>query len=129
MMDINEKIEYWVKIAEMDILVMEHLYQSGDYHYSLFIGHLVLEKIIKAHYVKSQLETPPKIHDLVKLAVASNLKLEKEHIKYLLLANSFNIEARYPEEKLEFYKSCTKEYCLENIQKIKEMFLWLKSLI
>jgi len=129
MMDINEKIEYWVKIAEMDILVMEHLYQSGDYHYSLFIGHLVLEKIIKAHYVKSQLETPPKIHDLVKLAVASNLKLEKEHIKYLLLANSFNIEARYPEEKLKFYKSCTKEYCLENIQKIKEMFLWLKSLI
>lgn len=128
-MNINEKIEYWVKIAEMDISVMEHLYQSGDYHYSLFIGHLVLEKIIKAHYVKSKLETPPKIHDLVKLALVADLKLDAEQTKYLLLANSFNIEARYPEEKLKFYKTCTKEFCLENINKIKELFLWFKSQI
>ncbi|MEI6091420.1 MAG: hypothetical protein WCR42_13275 [bacterium] len=31
---------------------MEHLFESGDYSYSLFIGHLVLEKILKAHFVK-----------------------------------------------------------------------------
>jgi HEPN domain-containing protein len=128
-MNINEKIEYWVKIAELDISVMEHLYESGDFHYSLFIGHLVLEKILKAHYVKSKLETPPRSHDLVKLAFASNLKLDDEHIQFFLKVNTFNIEARYPEEKLHFYKLCTKEFCLENITIIKEMFLWLKSLI
>jgi hypothetical protein len=89
----------------------------------------VLEKILKAHYVKSKQETPPRIHDLVKIALASVLILTEEQIKFLLTANSFNIEARYPEEKLKFYKLCTEEFCLENVIKIKEMFSWLKSLI
>lgn len=128
-MTIEEHIEYWVKISEMDIPVMEHLYQSGDYNYALFIGHLVLEKIIKAHYVKSNSKSPPKIHDLVKLALKSEIKLDDDKIKFLLNVNSFNINARYPEEKLSFYKSCTKEFCFENIEKIKELYLWLKSQI
>lgn len=128
-MEINEKIEYWVRISEMDIPVMEHLFETGDYSYSLFIGHLVLEKILKAHYVKYNKETPPRTHDLVKLANFSALELNEEQIKFLITANSFNIEARYPEEKLSFYKSCTKELTTEYLKKIKELFLWLRSRI
>lgn len=65
----------------------------------------------------------------VKIALKSEIKLDDEKIKFLLNVNTFNINARYPEEQLNFYKSCTKEFCLENIEKIKEMYLWLKSLI
>jgi HEPN domain-containing protein len=53
-MNINEQIKYWVTVSENDIPVMEHLFESGDYSYSLFIGHLVLEKLLKAHFVKNQ---------------------------------------------------------------------------
>jgi HEPN domain-containing protein len=128
-LDIKEKIEYWVTIEELDIPVMEHLFDSGDYMYSLFIGHLIIEKILKAHYVKNNLETPPKIHDLVKLANSSGMVFEDSRLKYLLSLNAFNIEARYPEEKLRIYKLCSKEFCKDNIVKIKELFTWLKSLI
>jgi HEPN domain-containing protein len=128
-MDINEKINYWMKISENDIPVMDHLFESGDYSYSLFIGHLVLEKMLKAHFVKTHCESPPRIHDLFKLANQSSLDFSEEQLKFLINANAFNIQARYPEEKLDFYKICTKEFTFENICKIKEIYLWLKSLI
>jgi HEPN domain-containing protein len=128
-MEINSKVNHWVELAEMDIPVMNHLFEAGDYHYSLFIGHLILEKILKAHFIKKNFETPPRTHDLTRLASQTGLEFKEQQIKFLIIANSFNIEARYPEEKLSFYKTCTKEFALENIQKIKEMFSWLKSLI
>ena len=59
-MTVEEQIEYWIKIAEYDLPVAEHLLESGYYVWCLFIGHLILEKIIKAHYVKDTGETPPR---------------------------------------------------------------------
>ncbi|MBE2190042.1 MAG: HEPN domain-containing protein [Candidatus Kapabacteria bacterium] len=128
-MDVNEKISYWLKISELDLPVMEHLYNSGDYHYSLYIGHLSLEKILKAHYVKKNSDSPPRSHDLLKLALSAGLNLTDEQQKFLLEVNHFNIEARYPDEKLSFYNSATKEYTTEKIIQIKELHSWLKSLM
>ncbi|MCG8603545.1 HEPN domain-containing protein, partial [bacterium] len=31
---------------------MEHLFEKEDYHWALYIGHLVIEKLLKAYYVK-----------------------------------------------------------------------------
>ena len=128
-MNIYEQIKYWVTVSENDISVMEHLFESGDYSYSLFIGHLVLEKILKAHFVKNREESPPRTHDLFKLANQLSLEFSEEQLKFLISVNTFNIEARYPEEKLSFYKKCTKEFALDNIYKIKELYLWLRSQI
>jgi hypothetical protein len=69
----------------------------------------------------------PKIRDLVRLAEATKLKLTKQQKTFLFTVNSFNIEARYPEEKLKFYKICTKKFAEKNLNKIKETYLWLKS--
>jgi HEPN domain-containing protein len=118
-----------LNLADEDIVTAEIILKSKRFLHFGFLAHLSVEKYLKAYYVKSKLETPPRSHDLVKLAFASNLKLDDEHIQFFLKVNTFNIEARYPEEKLHFYKLCTKEFCLENITIIKEMFLWLKSLI
>ena len=128
-MNIDEKVKYWVHISDKDIPVMEHLYESGDYSYSLFIGHLALEKILKAHFVKNIKETPPRTHDLFKLAKLTSLDFSEEQLKFLINVNTFNMEARYPDEKLNFYKICTYEFTTENITQIKELHLWLKSLI
>lgn len=83
--------------------------------------------MLKALFVKNNFETPPKTHDLIKLANKSGLKLTSELEKFLLEVNNFNIEARYPDEKKSFYKSATKEYAEEKIRKIKEVHSWLKS--
>jgi len=47
----------------------------------------------------------------------------------LLLANlsyiKFNIEGRYPEEKMEFYQTATVKYATDWLGKINKFYLWL----
>jgi len=57
---------------------MIHLSQKGNNTWALFIRHLVLEKLIKAWYIKVNSKTPPFIHDLVRLAEKNNLTLDEE---------------------------------------------------
>ena len=64
-MKIKEHIQYWVESAEHDLDSAESLFTAGKYDWSLFIGHLVLEKILKALYVQdNQNRLPPKTHNL-----------------------------------------------------------------
>lgn len=72
-----ETIKYWLKAAEMDLPISEKLFNSKDYVWSLYIGHLVLEKSLKALLVSVNDITPPKTHNLVKLAQLTELNFEK----------------------------------------------------
>jgi HEPN domain-containing protein len=55
------------------------------------------------------------------------IELANEQNNILMRINTFNIEARYPDEKLSFYLSCTKEFAEASIKIIKELYQWLKS--
>jgi hypothetical protein len=55
--------------------------------------------------------------------------ISEETENFLIEVNKFQMEARYPQTKKEFYKVCTREYALEKITKIKETYSWLKSQI
>jgi len=73
--DIEKIVSYWVGSSDKDYDTMNNLFRSKDYHWSLFIGHLVIEKLLKAYFVKSQNEHPPFNHDLRRLAETANLIL------------------------------------------------------
>jgi HEPN domain-containing protein len=104
---------------------MNNLFESKDYVWSLFIGHLVIEKLLKALIVKRDQEVVPKIHNLNKLADVALLKLDEVQKNLLDVITSFNIEARYPDYKNEFYKKCDYKFTSEHINQIKELRLWL----
>lgn len=95
----------------------------------MFIGHLILEKILKAHYVKDNKKTPPKTHNLVYLAKNINLKFSDEQLEYFDTVNDFNIEARYIDYKNSFYQKCTQTFTKENFNRIKEQYKWIKEKI
>lgn len=61
-------VSYWRESSEQDSKAMMHLFKKRDYQWSLFVGHLVLEKLFKANYVQRSSENPPFIHDLLRLA-------------------------------------------------------------
>lgn len=126
----EEHIKYWLDSAEHDLETLDALYETGKYDWSLFIGHLVLEKLLKAIFVKNNdNKIPPKLHNLVRLAEESHLKIDNNKKIILDKINDFNIEVRYPDYKNEFYKTCTKEFAEENLKEIKELYQWLKSQI
>jgi len=127
-MNINEHIKYWLESADHDLEVAETLFQTGKYDWCLFLGHLVLEKTLKAIFVKvNENKVPPKIHNLVKLSKISSVNLDDEQKIFLDEVNDFNLETRYPDYKFEFYNRCTKEYTNRYFIKIKECYKWLKS--
>ena len=107
--------------------VAETLFRNQKYDWCLFIGHLVIEKTLKAFYVRDKREIPPKIHNLVKLAENTKLSLTEDQLVFLADINDFNIETRYPDAKFSFYKTCTKEFTKGQFSMIKEMYKWLLS--
>lgn len=128
-MDKSELIKYWIETSEQDYHTMLNLYKSKDYHWSLFLGHLVIEKLLKAIFIMNVNENLPRVHDLLRLADMSKLKTTEEQKDTLDLITTFNISARYPDYKQSFYKKCNQEFTTSNIEKIKELRICLLSLI
>jgi len=128
-MNKHEIINYWKNSAESDFKTMQNLYNSKDYCWCLFVGHLVIEKLLKAAYVKNNDENVPRTHDLLRLAEKSGVPLDDEKKDTLDIITTFNISARYPDYKQSFYKKCTEKFAGENIDKIKELKSWLTELI
>jgi len=116
-------IEYWVKSSKHDMKVSESLFKDKHFDYCLFLAHLSLEKILKALWVKNNIENiPPKTHNLVYLAQNSNINLDDDKLKFLQFINTFNISSRYPDYKFKIHKMCNKEYTDKNLRKIKEFY-------
>ena len=126
-MEKEDLITYWLEGSDRDFETMEHLFEKGDYHWSLFIGHLVLEKLLKAYHVKHIDHQPPLIHSLLRLAETGQLELNEAQRDILDTASTFNLRARYDSYKSEFYHACTKEFTTQWINNIKELRTWIKT--
>lgn len=128
-MNSKELVEFWIQSSDRDYESMLRNYEAKQYTWALFIGHLVLEKLLKGIYAKVNKEKPypPKIHNLNMIAEKCGLQLSEKQTKILFTCNSFNISARYEDYKNEFYKKCTDEYTKEQIEKIQEVREWLKK--
>ena len=120
-------LNYWLNSSDKDYKTMLHLFNSKDYQWALFIGHLVIEKLLKGYYIKHVDNNVPYSHDLLRIAEKSNLNLTNEYKDMIDLITTFNIKARYDDYKLEFYKKCNKKFTNDSIKKIKEIRKWIKE--
>lgn len=121
----EELVIYWLDSADIDYQAMESLYEKGNFIWALFVGHLVIEKILKAHYINNTGGTPPQVHNLLKIAEDAHIDLAEEQKDYLLEITTFNIKARYPDYKFKFYKKADREFTARHIALIKELRQWL----
>ena len=121
----NKHVQYWLDSADHDLDVAESLFENAKYDWCLFIAHLVLEKTLKALYVKYKNDFPPRTHDLIRLSEFVDLDIDEETRDFLDSVNTFNVSTRYPDEKLRFYKLCTKDFAADNFARIKEIRRWL----
>ena len=122
-------IKHLVESSDDDFNTMLVLYNSKSYHWSLFIGHIVIEKLLKAIYVKEKGEYAPFTHNLYRLAESSNLELSEEQADSLYRITTFNLNARYDDYKKEFYLMCTPQFTEEWINKIKLLRQWIKQML
>lgn len=125
--ELNNTIDYWIQSSDQDYKTMTDLFETKNNHWSLFMGHLVIEKLLKAYYSKHIVGFPPMIHDLRRLAELSGIDLDKEQRINLDTITRFNINARYDDYRQSFYKLCTDSFTQEWINKINSTREWIKS--
>ena len=122
MMTKEQYIQYWIGTAEKDWIAAESLFKSKNYLHCLFWAHLVLEKLAKAHWVKSHEDNiPPRVHNVVWLLEESNVDLGEDMMNFLKDFNDFQLSGRYPDYMSNIYKICTKNYTSYKLEKIKEI--------
>ena len=68
MENIEKIVQYWKDMSDKDYQTMQNLLKSNDFSWAMFLGHLVLEKLLKAHYVKNLKKHAIFTHDLLRLA-------------------------------------------------------------
>ncbi len=101
----DEHLLHWVKTATSDWKATEELYKAKCYMQSLFWAHLVLEKLLKAHWIKdNEGNTPPKMHNLLYLAEKTKLELPQETLDFFFLMNQFQLEGRYPDYLQDIFR-------------------------
>lgn len=121
-MNVEKQIAYWKAGALEDFEVANILLDKRKLQHSMFMAHLALEKILKAHVVKVTALPPPKSHQLLYLATLGDLKLTDDMRKFFLEVQQFNIEGRYPSQTyLQLRRNEVEQY----IQRTADTVQWL----
>jgi len=128
-MTAEEKVKHWIESSDDDFNTMLVLYKSKKNNWALFMGHIAIEKLLKAYYVKKNENYAPYTHNLYRLAELCELNISEEYAEWLFKVTTFNINARYDDYKKEFYAMCTAEFTKEWIEIIKELQQWIKQML
>jgi len=123
--NIDSIIEHWRESSDQNYSTMQNLIKTKEYSWALFMGHLVVEKLLKALYVKRLHKHPVFSHDLLRLAKMIDVELPNGYDEWLDEITTFNLNARYDDYKQSFYKLCTVDFFNEWINKIETLRQWL----
>lgn len=124
----QKRIRYWREAAGRDRATAQSLLELKRFDWSLFIYHLAIEKLIKALVVQVA-KTPPPIHQLNRLAELAQVTIPNNYRDWLTEITDFNIEARYDDEKLSFYRKATADYAATWHERCHEIFIWLEKML
>lgn len=93
----EEHITYWVNTARHDWRTVQNMFKARDFVPALFFAHLVIEKLLKAHWVKdNDGNHPPRIHNLISLADKIHHSFTDAELVFMGQMNDFQLEGRYP---------------------------------
>jgi HEPN domain-containing protein len=122
----DEKVRYWIDIAEYDLATAEAMLKTGRYLYVGFMCHQAIEKILKAYYQLVKGKMPPKTHNLLFLFEETALMTlcNDSQIQFLNTLNPMNIEARYPEYKEGLAAFLTCDRTTDILNTTKELYQW-----
>ncbi len=124
----NEKtLNNWLSLAEYDLKTSKAMLDSGRYLYVAFTAQQSIEKLLKAYYVKMKKDTPPYIHNLLRLLIYTELEndLSESQSDFITELNSYYIESRYTEDLKELSNITNREKAHYIYNKTLEFYNWL----
>ena len=126
-MSTKEQIFHWQELSDYDITTTKYMFQTKRYPYCLYMCHLSIEKILKSIIMQQTSQHPPFTHNLVALAKTTEINFDEQQKILLSDLTEFNIEARYPEWKKQFYKRANRKYTYNYFTQTQKFQKWLKK--
>lgn len=126
----NEKtIHNWLSQSEYDIQTAFAMLKSKRFLYVAFMCQQAVEKLLKAIYIQKKGETPPYIHNLIRLTFQCDINqlIPESLTDFLIELNTYYIEARYTEDIQELTKVINKAKAESIYQYTLELIEWLKK--
>jgi HEPN domain-containing protein len=125
----SDKVEYWLDLCDDDLITAKALLEKKRLLHMGFFCHMIVEKSLKAAVASRTGTTPPKIHDLARLAnlggLWETLSNEKKDLMKTLIP--LQIETRYPEHKEKVAATLTIDFCKQILSETEEFLCWIKQ--
>jgi len=99
----------WIASSDYDIETARHMFATKRFLYVIFLCHLALEKLLKAHITEVTETIPNKSHDLIYLISKSTLRLPQNFLDFIGKINTASIPTRYPEDLSRAVKEYPKD--------------------
>ncbi len=126
----EDHINYWLKAAEADYKAVFQLFENSSYPQCLFFAHLTIEKLLKAFWVRDNVDNiPPKTHNLSYLLVQTNLDFLEKDQQFFAAFNQFQLEGRYPDYQFAIYERLNNEETSKWLEQFKYYQDFLRSTI
>ena len=123
----QEHIAYWLATAAHDYDSAQACLEHGEYLGCMHISHIMLEKALKANWVRESNWVVPKLYNLCRIAQGLNLNLSEEHKRLLADLAIFDLENPEIDYECKAMKLCTKEFTHDQFNKVKELYYFLIS--
>jgi HEPN domain-containing protein len=117
----------WIALADYDLETAGHMLATGRFLYVVFLCHLALEKMLKAHVTEVTQTIPVKTHDLIYLIKKCGLELPQEHLEFIGKINTASIPTRYPEDLQRTLKDYSESVARLYLKQTTEVLQWLKQ--
>lgn len=126
----SDYIQYWKIGSEKDWSAVETLFEKGNYVQGVFFGHLVLEKLLKAHWVKDNVEDiPPKTHNLIWVAEKTQIKFNTKELSFLNEMTRYQSLSRYSDYSYDLFRILNKTRSEEIFIETNRLKIWLHTLL
>lgn len=117
----------WINMSEYDLQTAHHMLATGRFLYVVFMCHLALEKMLKAHVTQATQSVPPKTHDLIYLVKKSGLVLPQSHLEFIGKINNASTPTRYPEDLQKMIAQYPELIVRDYLERTEEVLQWLRQ--
>jgi len=123
----EEKIDHWISYAEYDKDTTKAMLDSNRYFYVVITAQQVMEKLLKAYYIKIKGKEPPRTHDIVRLSKELNVNFSEEQLNLFDKLFIYYHKQRYPDYIRKYNEEITKDIASDIYKNFDEVYKWLLS--
>ncbi|KKM12716.1 hypothetical protein SY88_02285 [Clostridiales bacterium PH28_bin88] len=123
----NPETENWLASADYDLATARSMFRVKRYVYTIYFAHLAVEKTLKALVSEIMGQSPPKIHNLIRLVDLAGVEPPEEMRLFIGELNSVAGTIRYPEDLNNLIAAYPRLVANQYLKRAEQVIEWLRN--